>query len=55
MTFICWNRFLDLADAIDKGAASVTKNKTEFAETDLPNTWILSQKLKVGYHKNVKT
>ena len=35
MAFVCWNRFLDLADAIEGGSLGMIEN-SDFAGTDVP-------------------
>lgn len=35
MAFVCWNRFLDLADAIEDGTMGMMEN-SDFANTDVP-------------------
>jgi intraflagellar transport protein 172 len=35
MAFVCWNRFLDITDAIDEGESSLLEN-ADFADTDVP-------------------
>ena len=35
MAFVCWNRFLDLVDAIEDGSLGMIEN-SDFANTDVP-------------------
>ncbi|KAJ3413121.1 hypothetical protein HDV05_008517 [Chytridiales sp. JEL 0842] len=35
MAFVCWNRYLDISDAIEEGDASMLEN-SDFANTDIP-------------------
>ncbi|KAH6574353.1 hypothetical protein BASA60_001077 [Batrachochytrium salamandrivorans] len=35
MAFVCWNRFLDLSEAIEEGSLSAMEN-TDFINTDVP-------------------
>jgi intraflagellar transport protein 172 len=35
MAFVCWNRFLDICDAIEEGNNSLMEN-ADFAQTDVP-------------------
>ena len=35
MAFVCWNRYLDMSDAIEEGNSSMMEN-TDFANTDIP-------------------
>ena len=35
MAFVCWNRFLDISDAIEEGDATMIDN-ADFAKTDVP-------------------
>ena len=35
MAFVCWNRFLDICDAIEEGNVSMMEN-ADFANTDVP-------------------
>ncbi|KAJ3234644.1 hypothetical protein HDU78_005723 [Chytriomyces hyalinus] len=35
MAFVCWNRYLDISDAIEEGDASLLEN-SDFANTDVP-------------------
>ncbi|TPX36361.1 hypothetical protein SmJEL517_g01621 [Synchytrium microbalum] len=35
MAFVCWNRFLDIVEAIESGDSSVLEN-ADFADTDVP-------------------
>ncbi|KAI8999812.1 hypothetical protein BC832DRAFT_563653 [Gaertneriomyces semiglobifer] len=36
MAFLCWNRFLDISDAIDEGEATLQDSR-DFADTDIPS------------------
>jgi intraflagellar transport protein 172 len=36
MAFVCWNRFLDLADAIEDGDSLAMIENSDFANTDVP-------------------
>lgn len=35
MAFVCWNRLLDLSEAIEEGDLSMMEN-TDFIDTDVP-------------------
>ena len=35
MAFVCWNRFLDMSDAIEEGNTRLQEN-ADFADTDVP-------------------
>lgn len=35
MAFVCWNRFLDMSEAIEEGNLSMLEN-ADFADTDVP-------------------
>lgn len=35
MAFVCWNRFLDMSDAIEEGSNRLLEN-ADFADTDVP-------------------
>lgn len=35
MAFVCWNRFLDISEAIEEGDASLLEH-TDFEDTDVP-------------------
>lgn len=35
MAFVCWNRYLDLSEAIEEGDTSLLEN-TDFLDTDVP-------------------
>jgi intraflagellar transport protein 172 len=36
MAFVCWNRFLDLTEAIDENDASGLMENIDFQNTDVP-------------------
>lgn len=36
MAFVCWNRFIDLADAIEDGGSVGMLENSDFANTDVP-------------------
>lgn len=40
MAFVCWNRYLDLCEAIDEGDASMLEN-ADFENSDVPNDFDL--------------
>jgi intraflagellar transport protein 172 len=35
MAFVCWNRLLDLSEAIEDGSLAMMEN-TDFIDTDVP-------------------
>lgn len=36
MAFVCWNRYLDLSEAIEDGAPSSSVDNADFENTDVP-------------------
>jgi intraflagellar transport protein 172 len=42
MAFVCWNRFLDLSEAIEMGDATSALENTDFQDTDVPFDVLLS-------------
>ena len=42
MAFVCWNRFLDITEAIEENDKSVLIDNIDFQDTDLPSDIALS-------------
>lgn len=63
MAFVCWNRFLDLADAIEDGGSLEMMENSDFANTDVPfdvklpreNISVLFNNLFLGKHPRTST
>ena len=39
--FVCWNKYLDMEDALSDQHSTFSKLGSEFESSDLPNTWLL--------------